>query len=68
MPLHIDRVQSELDIMPDPTAPHPTTQMPGGIDGRSQSSDAMLKERLRPIVMEILQEELEMIRRQQGRA
>ncbi len=67
MPLHISRVEAELDVMPSS----------GGVAGRATSgegrsasdlpsSDRALKERLRPIVVEILSEELERLRRRQG--
>lgn len=68
MPLHIDRVQTEMEISPDAVASRDNAKTVPGLDGRSQASDAVLKERLRPIVIEIIQEELDKLRRQQGRA
>jgi len=68
MPLHIDRVQTEMEISPDAVAPQENARAAHALDGRSQASDAVLKERLRPIVIEIIQEELDKLRRQQGRA
>jgi hypothetical protein len=60
MPVHIDRVETEMDVLPAAAAgPGGGPPLPGG-------ADAALKERLRPIVLEILQEELDRLRRKQG--
>lgn len=67
MPLHIDRVQTELEISPDAVASQGNARAVGDLYGRSQASDAELKERLRPIVIQIIEEELDKLRRQQGR-
>jgi hypothetical protein len=57
MPMHIGRVETELDVRP--AAAGERKAPPAG-------ADADLKERLRPVVLQILQEELERLRRQQG--
>lgn len=59
MPLHIDRVETEVDVLP---AGEPNTAGPAGLTG----TVAALKEKLRSIVLEILNEELERLRRKQG--
>lgn len=60
MPLRIDRVDTELEVT-----------HPGNPPGRPEpavlsGSDAELLERLRPIVLRILEEELERLRREHG--
>jgi hypothetical protein len=66
MALHIKRVETDLDVRPaggEGGAPGPGGRGdPAGLTG----TDAALKERLRPIVLEILNEELERLRRRQG--
>jgi hypothetical protein len=59
MPVQIDRVDTEIDVLPPAAAGGGSPPLPG-------ATDAALKERLRPIVMQILQEELDRLRRQQG--
>jgi hypothetical protein len=59
MPVQIDRVETEIDVLPAAAGAGGGGQLPG-------ATDAALKERLRPIVMQILQEELDRLRRQQG--
>jgi hypothetical protein len=64
MPLHIDRVQTEMDIVPSGRGTDGTA---GGLASRGgAAADMELKERLRPLVLEILREELDKLRRQQG--
>jgi hypothetical protein len=60
MPLRIDRVDTELEV----TQPGrlPTRPEPAALSG----SDTELLERLRPIVLRILEEELERLRRERG--
>lgn len=53
MPLDVDRVSLTMD-------------MGGDAARRRPMSDAELRERLRPVVIEILSTELERLRRQQG--
>ncbi len=60
MPLHIDRVETEVDL---------TRSTPPGAAGKSRApggSDEELREWLRPLVLEILEEELERLRRELG--
>ena len=63
MPLRIDRVETEMDVLPA-SGPAPTPA--GGLGPGSAGSDLLLRERLRPIVLEILHDELERLRRKQG--
>ncbi|MGC1723524.1 MAG: hypothetical protein WA746_31475 [Isosphaeraceae bacterium] len=59
MPVQIDRVHSEVEVQrPSPASP-PASSVMNGID-RS------MLEQLRPMVLQILKEELERLRRQQG--
>jgi hypothetical protein len=64
MPLQIDRVETEMDVLPagERGAAGPGARGQTGWAG----TDAALKERLRRIVLEILNEELERLRRRQG--
>lgn len=60
MPLTIDRVETQLDVAPA-----------GETRGRSasdllQGSDSELLDRLRPIVLRIIEEELDRLRREHG--
>ncbi len=66
MPLHIGRVDAEMDVRPrsDPSSSNPTVGGPA--PGGSGAASSNLKEHLRPIVVEILNEELERLRRRQG--
>jgi hypothetical protein len=61
MPMHFGRVETELDFRPaaaDAAA--------GDRKAPPAGTDAEVKERLRPVVLQILQEELERLCRQQG--
>jgi hypothetical protein len=60
MPVYIDRVETEMDVLPAAAA------ATGGGPAAPGGADAALKERLRPVVLEILQEELDRLRRKQG--
>ena len=63
MALHIDRVETEMDVFPAGEGGPPGPLVRGGpVPG----ADFALKERLRPIVLEILDEELERLRRKLG--
>ena len=62
MPVYIDRVETELDVLPT-AAPRAAGAAAVPVPG---AADPALKERLRPIVMQILQEELDRLRRKQG--
>lgn len=53
MPLDVDRVSLTMDVA-------------GGATRRQPMTDAELRERLRPVVMDILSTELERLRRQHG--
>jgi hypothetical protein len=61
MPLRIDRVETDMHVQPAAeTAPRPA-------DGSSPTlagSDTALMERLRPIVLQILDQEMQRLRRQ----
>lgn len=67
MVLQITRVETEIDVSGSAEA---SEQSPDTSRSRLHDDaiacDALLKERLRPVVLEILAEELERIRRQQG--
>lgn len=60
MSVHIDRVETQMDVLP--TGSSASADGLGGL----AMNEAALKERLRPIVLQILQEELERLRRKQG--
>ncbi len=62
MAMQIDLVQADLDVLPD-------TAAPGGAPaaGALPTSMAALKAMLRPIVLEILAEEVERLTRRYGR-
>ena len=62
MPLRIERVETELDM----TGGQKGGASAGG--GPADETDKQLKERLRPLVLEILRDELERLRRRQGGA
>ena len=57
MALSVDRVAVAMDIAPE---------APGRAGPAPPPTDAALRERLRPIVLEILAAELERLRREQG--
>lgn len=59
MPLHIDRVDAEMNVT---DAQPGTAQAVGPLTGGREE----LRERLRPIVLDILEEELRRIAREQG--
>jgi hypothetical protein len=58
MPLHIDHVDTELEVTR--TSSQPGRPESGALSG----SDVELLERLRPLVLRILEEELERLRRE----
>jgi hypothetical protein len=63
VPLRIDRVETDMQLTGGPTG--------GGsasAGGPADETDRQLKERLRPLVLEILRDELERLRRRQGGA
>ncbi len=68
MPLHIGRVESEIEMTPQagetesgrPAAPAAARR------GMAAMTDGELRRRLRPIVMEILEEELATFQRRHG--
>lgn len=60
MPLHIDRVDTEMDVVPADRA------RGGGATGVLEGSESELLERLRPLVLRILEEELDRLRRERG--
>jgi hypothetical protein len=59
MPVQIGEMHTEVDVRPPDAAPAPRAAMTRGSD-RSEI------ERLRPLVLQILREELDRLRRQQG--
>jgi hypothetical protein len=60
MPVQIGEMHTEVDVRPpDAAAAAPPAAMTRG-------NDRMEIERLRPLVLQILREELERLRRQQG--
>jgi hypothetical protein len=64
MPLHIDRVESEIKVLRSESAAAPTgggSETLGALRGRNA-----LREQLRPIVLEILHDELERMKRKVG--
>lgn len=63
MPVQIDHVQASLDIRPAQPAVAPAT---GALASGANGVDRAALERLRPIVLLILREELDRLRRQQG--
>jgi len=65
MPLHIGQVDAEVSVTP-PDAGALSGGSPGGSGGGGAVADRQAIEALRPIVLEILREELERLRRQQG--
>ena len=67
MPLHIERVETEIDLAgSEATSRASANGGRNGLAAHMSARDAELKERLRPLVLEILEEELERLRRQQG--
>jgi hypothetical protein len=63
MPVQIDHVQASLDIRPPQSGDAPASGMlASGVNG----IDRAALERLRPMVLLILREELDRLRRQQG--
>lgn len=59
MPLHIGRVETDLDVTPSAGTAVPSA-------APDPAADAALRDRLRPLVIEILRDELDRIRRTQG--
>ena len=73
MPLRIDRVDTEIEILRKESADAGASDaapVPGGVSGTEllgeRQARAELRERLRPIVMEILNDELSRIKRKVG--
>ena len=60
MPTHFGRVETELDVRTG------AADAAGDRKGQLVGTDADLKERLRPLVLQIFQEELDRLRRQLG--
>jgi hypothetical protein len=59
MPVQIGEMHTDIDVRPPENAPGPSASMTRG-------SDRAEIERLRPLVLQILREELDRLRRQQG--
>jgi hypothetical protein len=59
MPVQIGEMRTEVDVRPTDPAPSPTGAMASG-------NDRVELERLRPLILRILSEELDRLRRQQG--
>jgi hypothetical protein len=68
MPLQIDRVDTEIEIMRKESSETGAQPGLGGLDEAlsSRQGRAALREKLRPIVMEILNDELMRIKRKVG--
>jgi hypothetical protein len=67
MPLRIDRVDTELEVMRSGDAMAFTGDAEGGAETLDAVSGKLaLKEKLRPLIMEILHEELLRIQRKVG--
>lgn len=72
MPLHIDRVDTEIEILrKEPQAGAPDAGVGPGTGGGADTlatvrGRAELREQLRPIVLEILNDELNRIKRKVG--
>jgi hypothetical protein len=63
VPVHIDHVQTDLDVRPSQGGDGvPSGVLVSGMNG----TDRGMVEQLRPIVLLILREELDRLRRQQG--
>jgi hypothetical protein len=63
MPVHIDHVQTDLDVKPPQAGDGPRS---GALASGMNGIDRAALERLRPMVLLILQGELDRLRRQQG--
>lgn len=61
MPLHIGRVETDVEVTPPSGA-----AAPGGRTGPPSAADAELLEKVRPLVLEVLRQELDRLRRTQG--
>jgi hypothetical protein len=59
MPVQIGEMHTEVDVRPPDAAPSPPA-------ARARSGERNEIERLRPLVLEILRDELDRLRRQQG--
>jgi hypothetical protein len=59
MPVQIGEMHTDIDVRPPESAPGPGASMTRG-------SDRIELERLRPLVLQILRDELDRLRRQQG--
>jgi hypothetical protein len=59
VPVHIDHVQTDLNFSP-------AAGGGGGLTSGANGIDHAMLERLRPLVLLILREELDRLRRQQG--
>ncbi len=67
MPLHIGRVESEIEMTPPAGETGTGRSAPAAPGGdMAAMSDGELRRRLRPIVMEILEEELATFQRKHG--
>jgi hypothetical protein len=72
MPLHIDRVDADIEILRKPAGGAGAAEASPGASGggaetlASINGRAALREKLRPIVLEIITEELERIKRRVG--
>jgi hypothetical protein len=60
MPVQINDMHTDIDVRP----PEPAAAVPGA--AMTRGSDRTELERLRPLVLRILREELDRLRRQQG--
>lgn len=63
MPVQINEMKTEMDVRP---GEHGTNPPGNALTPGASSPDPVTIERLRPLVLAILREELERLRRQQG--
>ena len=67
MPLNIGRVDAQVHIGPGPSGSPPrAANAPGEESGTTAVTDEELLARIRPMVIEILEQELTRFQRQQG--
>jgi hypothetical protein len=63
MPVQIDEIKTEVDVRPDH---HDGSPRGAASTSRTKGSEPMSVDKFRTLVLEIIREELERMRRQQG--